>query len=313
MIGKLALTLSAAAAGLAWYSRRAAADSEKQVPADGRFIKVDGARLHYLDLDRAPAGSAPIVMVHGLCGQLRNFTYALAERLAEQHRVIVVDRPGSGYSIPAAGPHPGLAEQARLVARLIEVLGLEKPLLVGHSLGGAISLALGCAHPERIRGLALIAPLTQPVAEAPATFRALAIRNRTLRRLVAWTLAVPLGKLAGDKGLALAFAPDPVPADFAVRGGAALSLRPSAFFAASSDMHAAEAEMLTLSPCYPALRLPVDVIYGRGDRILDYRLHGEGLNGQLPNLELRVVEGGHMLLVTHANEVAAWIAAAATR
>lgn len=309
MIAKLLLALTATGAGLAWYSNRLARQAEARVPADGRFVEIDGTRLHVVDLRPTvpdPA-SPPIVLVHGLCGQVRNFTYALATRLAERHRVVVLDRPGSGYSTPAPGPFPGLAAQARLVGRLIEALELEEPpLLVGHSLGGAISLALALEQPACVRGLALIAPLTQPVVEAPRALAGLRV-PASLRWLIARTLAVPLTRWSGDKGLTLAFSPEPVPADFPVRGGADLALRPGSAFAASSDVCSVNAEMPALAARYGELRLPVAVLYGRDDPMLDHRLHGVRFATQAPGVELELIDGGHMLPVTRAAEVANWI------
>src|SRR6186713_248398 len=102
------------AGGLALFSRVAARRIERDVPPDGQFITIDGVRLHYVDRGHGPA----IVMIHGLGGQMRNFGYALADRLVADHRVILVDRPGSGYS--AAAPSAALAVQATLIAGLIE-------------------------------------------------------------------------------------------------------------------------------------------------------------------------------------------------
>ena len=144
--GLTALGVGAAGVGLAAVSALLGRDAERKVPADGGFIEVDGARLHYIDRGSGPA----IVMVHGLGGQIRNFTYALSELLESEHRLIVVDRPGSGYSAAKPGTTPDIRAQGRLVARLIDRLGLEKPLIVGHSLGGAVALAAALAAPGKI-------------------------------------------------------------------------------------------------------------------------------------------------------------------
>lgn len=144
LVGGAALTV-AGGLGLSFYSDRLARDAERQVPPDGRYIRVDGARLHYVDKGTGPA----IVMVHGLAGQLRNFGYGMLDILAKDHRVILVDRPGSGYSTADEDREPNIVEQAAIVARFIEALGIDRPLLVGHSLGGAIALALALDHPDR--------------------------------------------------------------------------------------------------------------------------------------------------------------------
>ena len=81
-------------AGLVLFSAWTARQVEKRVPPRGRFVDVDGARIHYLD-----EGSGPVLLlVHGLAGQMHNFTHSLFDRLTREHRVVVLDRPGSGYS-----------------------------------------------------------------------------------------------------------------------------------------------------------------------------------------------------------------------
>ena len=100
---------------------------EKALPPRGQFVEVSGARIHYLDKGSGP----PIVILHGLAGQMGNFTYALLERLTDDFRVLLIDRPGSGYSRRAPGATGRLPEQAAIVAEFIRKLGLERPLLVG--------------------------------------------------------------------------------------------------------------------------------------------------------------------------------------
>lgn len=296
-------------AGLALLSRWQGRRAERQVPPDGRFVDVAGARLHYVELGEGP----PVVMIHGLGGQLRNFSYALAERVAAHHRVILIDRPRSGYSTVPAGAEPGITAQAQLIARAIDRLGLKRPLLVGHSLGGAIALALALDHPGLVSALALIAPLTQNMAEPPAAFRGLAAggTSRLSRALVANLLAVPLGTLTGKATTEQVFAPEPAPDDFAIRGGGVLALRPGNVYAAIGDMHAASDEMPGIVARYAELDLPVSILFGRGDNILDHRT-GERTARDIARCRLELVEGGHMLPVTQPDLTAAFVERAAT-
>lgn len=290
--------------GLAGWSAYVGRKAEEMVPAEGAFAAVPGARLHYVDLNPEAEGPA-IVMVHGLMGQLRNFSHSLSARLAADHRVILVDRPGWGHSL-LDGPRPGIAAQAGMIAALIEQLGLEKPLLVGHSMGGAVSLALGLDRPELVRGLALIAPLTQVVETAPRPFKGL-LAPPALRSLLAWTVAVPVGLRKGAETAAAIFAPDPVPADFALAGGGALALRPKSYMAGSFEIQAAPAEMAALVPHYGEMRVPVAILYGRADAVLDPALNGEKTAAQIPGATLELIEGGHMLPVNHAEATETWL------
>lgn len=298
---------AAAAAGLAAFSAIAARKAEKMVPADGTFVDVPGGRIHYVEIGHGPA----IVMVHGLMGQLRNFSYALAERLAVDHRVILVDRPGWGYSTFKGRRH-GIRTQAAILAAFIEQVAPDRPLLVGHSMGGAVALALGLERPELVRGLALISPLSQVVLAPPPQFAAL-LAPGPLRPLIAWTIATPAGILNGPTTAKAVFMPDPVPNDFATVGGAALSVRPTSYMMGSLEMQHAVYDMSRIVPRYPEMLAPVSILFGRQDHVLDTTLNGETTVGQIPGAQLEMIDGGHMLPVTKPGEVEDWIRRVAIR
>jgi pimeloyl-ACP methyl ester carboxylesterase len=304
--GAAGLAAAAGAAiggGLALYSGLAARRAERLVPRDGGIVEVDGTRLHYVDVGAGPA----IVMVHGLAGQLRNFTYALTERLAADFRVIALDRPGSGYSsLPPQGTRT-LRGQGALIGHFIEALRLDRPLLVGHSLGGALSLALALDRPELLRGLALIAPLTQPISGIPRVFRPFHHPSALKRRLIAHTLAVPLGQLGQGKARHVIFSPDAVPEDYGTRGGGALAVRASAFYAASTEVCVGTGELVGMAARYPRLAVPLGILFGRGDRILLPALHGERTVATVPGADLTLIDGGHMIPLTAPQAVADWV------
>lgn len=307
-----AATIAVAGGALAAFTALTARRIARTMPAHGAFAEVEGARLHYVE----SGSGSPVVMIHGLGGQLRHFTYALTERLATDHRVIAVDRPGAGWSVAAPGASRSVRAQARVIAALIRKLGLQRPLVVGHSLGGAVALALALDHPDLVGGLALIAPLTQPVHEGAISpvFQALMIRSPLVRRVIAWTLATPMTLRRGAQALETVFGPEPVVEDFAGRGGGALGLRPASFQSASADLLAAGDDLPDMVARYPSLRMPVGVLYGAGDRLLDAELHGRGFLAQLPTAELEVVpDAGHMILMTRPDLTAAFVRRVAAR
>lgn len=295
--------------GLALYSAAMARRAERAVPRDGELIEVNGDRLHYVDKGSGP----PILLIHGLGAQLRSFAHAMVDDLARDHRVILIDRPGSGYSQRGPGASPRLSAQADTMAAFIRELGLERPLLVGHSLGGALALTVALNHPDVVGGLALIAPLTQVVEEPPPVFRSLAIESPLVRRAIAWTVAMPLAALNAEKVMHEVFAPDPVPLGYATAGGGLLAMRPGAFYATSSDMVAINDDLPGLVERYGSLSVPVSILYGRADNLLDCTLHGETTAGQIAGCEIELVEGGHMLPFTAPELTAAFVRNAAER
>jgi pimeloyl-ACP methyl ester carboxylesterase len=293
------------AAGLVLYTWWVARRVESVLPPQGLFLETGGARIHYLDEGSGPA----ILLIHGLGGQMRNFTHSLLGRLKGEFRVIILDRPGSGYSTRPPHAPAAIGAQAEIIARFIDALELEQPLVVGHSLGGAIALALALNHPGRAGALALIAPLTHPQEAVPQPFRGLVIESSALRWLVAWTLATPSSIARRRLVLETLFGPEPVAADFATNGGGLLSLRPHSFYGASSDLVAIPEHLPAMAERYASITIPVGVLFGTGDRILDHRVQGKALAAKLPRPELELVEGGgHMLPISAPDRCARFIA-----
>lgn len=302
ILGGLALLLVL----LALFSRRTARRIEAFLPPAGSFVEIDGVRLHVRDEGRGPA----LLMIHGLGGQMAHFDYGAVRELAKRYRVVTVDRPGSGHSTRPEGVPADLATQARLLAALIERLGLERPTVVGHSLGGATALTLALEHPKHVGALALVAPLTHSPESVPPAFRALTIETAWLRRLFAATLAVPLSIVASKGVLKQVFGPEAAPRDFPTRGGGLLSLRPSQFLASSADLQALPGHMPAIEARYgelAALGVPVHVLFGRDDGILDWRANGQALVDKVPGARLELTDGGHMLPVTQPELTARFI------
>ncbi len=167
--------------------------------------------------------------------------------------------------------------------------------------------------PELVSGLALVAPLTHVPAQAPGPFRALEIESKLLRRVLAWTVATPIGIRRGPAIVKEIFRPEAVPADFATKGGGLLGLRPRSFYNTSADLMAVNADLAGMVKRYGEIRVPVAILYGKSDAILDPAEHGEAMRGKIAGLRLELVEGGHMLPVTAAEVTAEFIRGEARR
>jgi pimeloyl-ACP methyl ester carboxylesterase len=299
-IGLLALF---ALGALAIFTARTARRVNAALPPLGRFVEVGGARIHYLERGSGPT----LLLINGLGGNMRTFTHSVLERLAGEFRVVLMERPGSGESTRGPRASARVRAQAEIVSAFIRTVGLERPVLVGHSLGGAVALSLALKHPEQVGGLALVAPLANVQETVPAVFRRLVITSGALRNLAAWTVATPVSILRRARALDTIFGPDPVPPDYATAGGGLLGLRPKSFRAASEDLVALKDELPEMVGRYPELKLPVGILYGTGDRVLDHRLHGVDVAAKINGAELELIEGGHMIPLTAPDRVAEFI------
>ncbi|TPJ77251.1 alpha/beta hydrolase [Mesorhizobium sp. B2-6-2] len=289
---------------------RIAAKAERLVPACGKFVEIDGNRIHYVE----EGDGRPIVFVHGLGAQLHHFRQTLFGRFGPGYRLIALDRPGSGYSVRANGATGRLPEQADIVRRFIEELRLERPLVVGHSLGGAIALALAAGHPTAISGIALLSPLTHQEATGRQGFDLLYVPSRLLRRVLAHTVAIPLSLRYAQPTLRFIFAPQAVPADYMIGGGGWLGLRPSHYFATSTDVVAVERDLGEIERSYREIAMPAGILFGTGDRVIAEAVHGEPMLDKIEGLDFERIEGvGHMPQFSDPERVVAFVQRIAAR
>jgi pimeloyl-ACP methyl ester carboxylesterase len=285
-------------------TRRLAANAEKQVPASGRFVEIGGNRIHYLQAGQGH----PILFVHGLGGQLHHFRHTLFDRLSGDYHVIALDRPGSGYSVRAKGASGRLREQAKVISDFIDALSLERPLIVGHSLGGAVALATALDHPDQIGGVALLSPVTHEQESIPPAFEPMLIRSALKRKLLAHTMAIPLSLKHAPQTLAYIFGPQAAPDDFVIDGGGILGLRPAHFEATVADFVALENELGRYERRLEELRMPVGVLFGTADQLISHEQHALPLAGRIRDFELELVEGvGHMPQFVVPDRVEAFI------
>lgn len=307
----LALVL-APLSGAALYTAAATRRAEIAFPPRGRFVDVGGpgapVRLHVRD----PGRGVPVVLLHGNPGFLQDFapddTAGLFTMLARSYRVLAVDRPGHGYSDrpSTAGVVP--AEQARLLHAALGRLGVEQPILVGHSWGGALALTYALAYPGAVRGLVLVGTRAYPHPSDGGALYA-ALRAPVVGPLLAHTLMRPFGGRVLDAGLAGAYAPDPVPPDHRA-SARALWLRPGQVAATVWDTRLLNEALRTTSGAYGRLAMPVVILVGDRD---GGRAESRRLAGEVPGAELAVVDGvGHHLprarpaaIVTAVGRVAA--------
>ncbi|MEM7268830.1 MAG: alpha/beta hydrolase [Pseudomonadota bacterium] len=290
-------------AALFAFSKVVGKSAEIALPANGKITAVRGAKIHWVEMGQGD----PLVMIHGLGGNLRHFTYRLAPLLAATHRVIVIDRPGCGWSERDGETQASLPEQARIIADFLEAEGIASPTLVGHSLGGAVSLTVALNHPDRVGALALIAPDTQPIAETPEVFKGLDIASPTLRGILAWTISQPLGLLLERKIFGEIYAPEPVQEDAWWTAGYRFGRRGETFISTSEDLVQSRASVAEIQDREDELHCPIGVLYGDSDNILDPALHG-GIFAEKSGAHLEMLAGkGHMLPMTAPARCAAFV------
>jgi len=286
------LAAAGALAGLGAYSRLAAARAERRYPPLGAFVTVEGGRVHYLSRGSGRA----VVLLHGNGGTVDDYRLSGAlDAVAARWRAVAIDRPGHGYSERTA-EHDVASPltQARRLRAALRALGVDHPILVGHSWSGGLVLAWALAYPDEVAGIVLLQGTVypEPALDGPV-YRLL--RMPIVGDLFLATLGVPLGRRKVARAFARAFAPDPVPAD-ALALAQALFTRPAQAKAIAED-NARRMEVLAeLSPRYPSLRVPMVVVAAGADRLIPPERQAYRLANDVPGAELMVIPGaGHQL------------------
>lgn len=281
-------------------------------PPRGRFVKVRRLRQHVVELGEAQAGAPPIVLIHGAGCNLEDMRLALGERLAARHRVILIDRPGMGWSKRKGRAGSSPAYQAAILREVLERLGIERAIIVGHSWGGALAASFALDHPDRTAALALLAPPLYPFARSTTWLYAL-FATPALGWIYARTLALPLGLPFIGLGMASAFLPQLPPSNYLKRSAGLLLLRPSTFLANARDVADLVTNLRPQVARYPELAAPVVVVSGNMDFVVASQPHAVAFAAAVPRARLVMLPGiGHMLHHAAADRVVAEIEGLAT-
>lgn len=309
VVGVIAFVLVGVAGLLSLYSWYGSWRVERDYPPLGRFLEIDGIRLHFVEAGQG----APVVFIHGASSTLRDFVASLFPLLARKYWVVAFDRPGYGYSERPRGAWLDPARQAALIGRALTAIGVEKPVLVGHSWSGSLVLAYLLANPQQVAGGVLLGGVSHPWMGDVAWVRRVA-GVPLAGDLFARTFVYPAGQLLLDRAVAGVFSPEPVPPRYVERTGIALALRPHSFLADAEDVRGLSEYLRQQSQRYAEIDQPLLLITGDADHVVPPSNHAERLIKQVPAAELVYLENaGHALHHTRPERVAALISNFAER
>ena len=274
-------------------------------PPHGRLIEVDGLRQHVVEVG-APAQETPLVLIHGAGCNLEDMRLALGERLAGR-RLILIDRPGHGWSERRGADGSSPEYQAAMVRDVLDRLAVKRAVVVGHSWGGVLAVRLALDHPQCVAGLVLLAPPLYPFPRGMTWFYDI-MATSVLGWLIAYTMLLPVGALFIGIGFWSAFLPQMPPPRYIKRAGTLLSLRPKTFLANSCDIAHLQKNLPSQAARYSTLAVPTVVISGDRDLIVAPRQHAMAFAKAVPAARLVVLPGiGHMLHHAAAERIAAEI------
>lgn len=294
------LVLVGLAAVLYGYNQYRFHQGESRYPPSGQFVTVDGYKLHYL----AKGSGKPVVFLHGGVLAADDFTEVLELAARQGYRAIAFDRPGYGYSERPREEAVTPAVQARLIHDALQQLGVEKPVLVGHSWSGVLVLTYALLYPDEVAGVVTLGGAMYKEgypAENGDPLSSL-VTTPVVGSVLLHTLLHPLGSALADGMLTATFAPEPVPDDYRSRTKASL-LRPAAFRANREDVLAFPPAAQAVSTRYKEIRQPVVIVVGDQDPF-GTMAQAERLHREIPHSQLLVLpDVAHMIPQHHPEQV----------
>jgi pimeloyl-ACP methyl ester carboxylesterase len=291
----ISIVLVGALIGLALLTQAGVLLLQRSYPQRGEAIAVSGARLNVVDLGPRHSFDPPIVLIHGASSNLEVMRRPLGELLAERYRVILIDRPGHGWSHRDSGMASTPAVQARMIAQALAKLGIGRAVLVVHSWSGALGTRLALDAPERLAGLVMLAPVTHPWRGGVGRYTNV-VTTPVVGKLLAYTITLPLGLLLAAAGARNVFLPQVMPDGFVQDSATPLLLRPREFLANARDLVTLKQAVIEQAPRYGEIRLPVTILAGDADKTVSTAIHARAFARAVPQTKLVVLEGiGHMV------------------
>jgi pimeloyl-ACP methyl ester carboxylesterase len=220
----------------------------------------------------------------------------LGEQLAKSHRVILIDRPGHGWSSRARLEDSTPEIQGRMIADALAKLGIGQAIFVAHSWAGALGLRMALDYPDRVAGLVVLTPVAYPWPGGVGRYNKI-VAMPVIGPLLAYTVTLPLGALLVEPGARVVFAPQPMPENYVGDTATMLLLRPREFLANAHDLVTLKAAVAEQAPRYAEIKAPITIISGDGsDKTVSTHIHSQPLAATVPNAKLIVLPGvGHMV------------------
>lgn len=291
----IAIGIVATLAVLALITQAGVVVLERKYAAHSRFVDVAGGRIHVEDIGPRDAVGPPIVLVHGATSSLETMRFPLGDMLAKNHRVILIDRPGLGWSSRDDLKNASPAVQARMIDETLGKLGVGSAVLVVHSLAGALGALMALDYPQRVAGLVMLAGVTYPWPGGVGTYNAV-VTTPLIGPLLAYTITLPLGFFLMEPGARSVFLPQVMPEGYVQQTATPLVLRPRTFLANAWDLVTLKAAVTGQAPRYGGIKVPTVVIAGDADTTVSSQIHSRHFAATVPHARLIILpDVGHMV------------------
>jgi pimeloyl-ACP methyl ester carboxylesterase len=286
-----AVVVVSALLGSALVNRHFAKKAEREHPPKGRFLEIDGVRLHYVERGQGE----PLVLLHGNGSMIQDFeSSGLIEMAAQKYRVIAFDRPGYGHSDRPRSTIWTPEAQSDLIQGALTRIGVARATVLGHSWGASVAVSLALKYPQTVAGLVLASGYYYPTVRADVV----ALSGPAIPvvgDIMSYTLSPIISRLMWPLVMRKLFGPSAVPEKF--KGfPKEMAVRPSQIRASAEESALMIPDAVALQGDYAKLSMPVVIVAGEEDRLIDINKQSERLHRDVKQSALhRIPATGHMI------------------
>lgn len=282
------------------------------LPPAGLFVDTKTARLHFVKKpsSQSDTSSPPIVLLHGSSGSAHDMMLALGDALAHESDVYAFDRPGIGRSVNLVSDRQmaAPAAQARALHAAVQALGLKKPVIIGHSWGGAVAIAYAQLFADDMTGAVMLGAPLYPWEGAGSWYNRL-VTKPIIGPLFTHLVLTKYGLGQLDAGVAGNFHPESILPDYKEKTGLAAILQPKPFIANAVYSLQLSQDLADMQQDYANIKAPLLLVTGNRDQTVNAKRNSVRLHEAVPQSALIYLRGvGHMLHHTQTAIIAEAVA-----
>lgn len=273
---------------------------EGKYPPRGDFVDVETARIHFLTRKKVAnienQGNAPVVLIHGSSGSSADMELAFFDAFPDDIDLYAFDRPGIGWSKTKLSPleMSNPIKQAEAIHMAVKKLKLDKPIIVGHSWGGAVAIAYAKQFGNEISGAVSLAGVAYPW-KGPYGWYDVLLTTPVFNHIFTRLFLNKMGQLYVPLSIKAIFEPEAARGDYREAAQAEIILRPSTIINNSYYSLNLRRHLKTMSEKYNDIKIPLLIVAGNRDYIVHSKSQSERLHNEVAGSEYILFKGaGHM-------------------
>ena len=273
---------------------------ERKYPPRGDFVDVETAKIHFLTRKKVAnienQGNAPVVLIHGSSGSSADMELAFFDAFPDDIDLYAFDRPGIGWSKTKLSPleMSNPIKQAEAIHMAVKKLKLDKPIIVGHSWGGAVAIAYAKQFGNEISGAVSLAGVAYPW-KGPYGWYDVLLTTPVFNHIFTRLFLNKMGQLYVPLSIKAIFEPEAARGDYRKGAQAEIILRPSTIINNSYYSLNLRRHLKTMSEKYNDIKTPLLIVAGNRDYIVHSKSQSERLHNEVAGSEYILFKGaGHM-------------------